>query len=91
MLTDHTRKDLEKVSRDLCRKNHLSYVYFTQKMGKRMHFLAGSGKATFTETHHLDITEKISISWQGALTENDISALRFRLVPLGKQAEQELI
>jgi hypothetical protein len=90
LLTDQTKTALKKAAADIGKRNGLPHVYFTHQFGKRRHFISGHGKATFTQTHHRDITENIALSWQGTMTEeNFLSALR-PFTELLHQAEQEL-
>ena len=89
MLVDHIKKELEKVAKNMCKTHNLQHVYFTHKLGKRRHYLAGYGQEIFSNTHHLDITEKTTLFWQGNLIERDISMIISRLAPLAKKVEQE--
>lgn len=89
MLGNHTKKELETAAKDVCETHNLQHVYFTYNLGKRRHYLAGYGQETFSNTHHLDITEKITLCCQGNLIESDISMIITRLAPLAKTVEQE--
>jgi hypothetical protein len=90
LLTDHTKKELEKAAENICKINKLQHVYFTQRFGKRRHFIAGYGKKTFTQTRHLDTTENIALSWEGNMTEEKAWITLRPLTYLLNQTEQEL-
>ena len=89
MLANHKKKELEKVAKNMCKIHNLQHVYFTHKLGKRRHYLAGYGQEMFSNTHHLDITKKTILFWQGNLIEKDISIIICRLVPLARKVERE--
>jgi len=69
LLTEHTKKALKKAAEVICNKNNLPHVYFSQKFGKRRHFITGCGEETFTKTRHREITEMITLSWEGTMTD----------------------
>lgn len=71
MTTDNITRELEKAAKDICLKHNLQHVYFSQRFGKRKHFLAGHGQTSFDSTYHIDIDDKFTLSWQGDMTENE--------------------
>ncbi len=64
---------LENTAKDLRRLYHLQHVYFSQKLGKRSHFLAGSGETAFGTVHQLEIADDISIHWEGDADQEKIA------------------
>ena len=90
MLAEHTKKELYEAVKNICLFNNIPRFYLTQKLGKRRHFLTGYGRETFAHTRHPDITENITVSWQGDLTESEISTIVNGLTLLVKRVEQEL-
>lgn len=90
MLMNHTIKELENIAKEICIKYNLRDVYFTQKYGKRKHFLAGHGKISFGLTYHVNIDDNITLSWEGDMTEKKaLETMKLRKLILD-HAEQEL-
>lgn len=90
MLTKHTINELEKTAKDLCIKYNLQHAYFTQRFGKRRHFVTGYGKMSLGHTYHLDIDDKLTLFWEGIMTKEDAWIALRPLTLLFNQAEQEL-
>ena len=81
---------LEKIAADICEKNALPYGYFSQKYGKRKHYLAGYGSGVFTTTYHKNITDVIVFSWQGTVDDEKASVMLEPFTDLIIQLTKEL-
>jgi len=90
LLNDNTKKELEKAAKDICLKHNLKHVYFSQRFGKRKHFLAGYGQTSFDSTFHLDIDDKFTLSWQGDMPEKQALKALSSLTSFFDQPKQEL-
>ncbi len=90
MLVFKTQQELKMLCQTLCQEYNLQSFYLAQIIGKRRHFLAGSGVECFSGVNRLNITEGITMFWQGRLTEIKAKLLAYQLVPLARRIEKEL-
>lgn len=55
-----------------------------------MHFIAGYGSEHFTKKHHRDITENISLSWEGTMTDDQTRQALTAFADVLRRASDEL-
>lgn len=54
-------QQLEQISKDMCEKFGFDEVWFAQKLGRRLSYLAGWGKETFTNACKMKVDSKLYI------------------------------
>jgi len=71
MVNDRYKQELARIAADIGERQKLSYVYFSRRLGKRRHFLAGWGQPGFTETQHLTVNDQLDLAWQGPMSQTE--------------------
>jgi len=84
------KKLLEEKAKEVCARFGLSRVYFAQVLGRRNHFLAGHGEEMFVRPEKRTLTEKITVFWEGDISEEKRRALLDELIPFAKKVSKVL-
>ena len=87
---DNIKKLLEEKAREACARFGLHRVYFARPLGRRNHFLAGYGEEMFVQPEKKPLTKKLTVFWEGDISEEKSQALLEELIPFAKKVSKEL-